>query len=226
MTDITAHGQPNLVLFKGLDTLTPITPYLPKCDDIDFFGRYIKNYSTEEHAAIKARGKHVLLIQESTADRTLQGELAGRTDGQAAVARLSTLGLFPTGKSALFVAVDTDVAPDDQPHRNAIIDYFAAFDETLWTYSWAIGGYASGTILQDLTNHNLAYKWVAGAWGWSGTRSYLNVTPPQWDIIQGATLNKGGTWPTNGVPGVTPIHWPDIGTPYDPNIARSLDWAL
>jgi hypothetical protein len=226
---MTSTGSSSMVILRGIDLDTSIEPYLAKCEEFDFFMRYCKNYSPAEHAAIKARGKHTGLIWETTADRALQGGAAGTYDGNAFIAMCSPggrlEGIVPTGKSALFPALDD--SPSSEGWMNVAGNYWYMMDTVLFKHSWLIGAYAPGVMLDQLIEQKVNYCWVPGAMGWEGSRSFVAVTPPKWDIIQGPPMAHGGTWPPAGlVPGVEPMEWPDIGVEYDPNIARSLDWAL
>lgn len=196
-------------LYLGLDALEILTPFISKIKaaEISFVMRYLKNLSKAEAQALSDADLLIGAIFETTATRAFGGTANGSVDGKTAFLQAQALGM-PKG-SAIFATVDEDVTPENM---DAVINYFAAFDAAIWpTYS--IGGYACGNALTQLRLHGLVDPWLAGAMGWSGSKTYTD-----WVIKQGPELRHGGKW---GL-----LDWPDLGFPYDPNVATTLKCGL
>src|SRR5215469_3667236 len=122
-----------LPLLLGLDIDQSVVPYLPKCDFFDFFMRYSKNYSPEEHAAIKSAGKHVGIIWESGATNAFLGKNQGTLDAERLIQQFvppgPLAGIVPSGKSAIFPTIDSGDATDENIQQ--ALWYWYAFDEVL-----------------------------------------------------------------------------------------------
>ena len=216
--------------YRGIDVDLDVRPYLdqlkPWCS---FVGRYSKNLTAAEHEAITAAGMKTLLIYEGGADNCLGGSAQGINDGNHFLRQCEAQGFKPGLTSGVFPACDTD-KPEDMSMADFLLNaenYWYGFSITVFPKGWLyMGGYAPGSLLTELTKHGLIYPWSAGAKGWSGTRDY-DLNGP-WSVNQGPELTSSGTWPSaeGHLAGVSPLEWPDIGTPYDPNVARTLAWAL
>jgi len=176
----------------------------PQGERISFVQSYLKTLNLDTVDALLAAGISVGMIWETVADRALEGLQAGQEDGQRAVAMAMALQAPATAAIcfAVDVAADQDVLPQ-------IEDYFAGADGELEGH-FQISGYADGVTLSDLRKHNLPLCWLSGARGWPGYEDFLQNQKP--DMVQGATMTRGGIWMSRT--------WPDLGLSFDPNIAR------
>lgn len=206
-----------MTVLLGLDADTILTPYAPAiaAAGISAVGRYLKNLEPAEVAALHAAGVAIWLIFEGGSDNVLGGAGQGTEDGNRALAQAQALGAPPT--AAIYATADFDIASDQLA---LALDYWAAFDAVIWG-KYQIGGYADGTVLSGLRDHGLPYRWLAGAMGWDGSREFLQSESPE--IVQGPTIDGGGSW---SPPGTPPIDWPDLGFPYDPDVIFVADCGL
>ena len=180
----------------------------PHGERIQFIKGYLKNLTLATVDAFLDAGIHVGAIWEVGADDALQGAAAGTNAGTRALAMMRALQAPSTASVAFTVdnAADISVVPE-------IADYFAAADAQLWLDDkplFQIEGYADGTALSGLRQQGLPLCWLAGAMGWPGSEDFLQNGNP--DMVQGATIGRGGIWMART--------WPDLGFSYDPNIAR------
>jgi hypothetical protein len=210
-------------LFRGLDADTDLSPFISrmKAGGLVFVRRYLKNLTPAEFYKLDAAGLRVGFIYETGATRALLGGVAGVADGQhaatQATALLAACGITPTPADdyALYPTIDSDVTDSDE--IAACVAYCAGFGASIGP-TFVLGGpYACGTILRaTAAEMRLVDPWLAGAGGWNGSHAYLDALPPDYSR-QGPTLAAGGEW--------AGVEWPDIGTPYDPDLATSLAWA-
>lgn len=207
-----------VTLTRGLDAATILTPYAQRIADAGFslVGRYLKSLSIAEIAAIHGAGLGLWLIEESTAARALAGAGAGKDDGAKAIARAQALGA-PKG-AAIFPTVDTDVLPSQLP---VVAGYIVAFAAICGAAGYSCGGpYACGdvhTYLAENATTAVWAPWLAGAMGWSGSRSY--DTTNAWALKQGPQINAGRTasWAN--------FEWPALPFPYDPDLIARPDFG-
>lgn len=204
-------------MHRGLDAATVLTPFAKKIAAAGFYavGRYLKSLTATEIAALHAAGLGVWPIYETTADRALGGAAAGREDGAKVMVQMKALGA-PNG-TGVFFTVDngagknTDVDRDGVKDAQEAAEYFLAAKSMLFG-TYRCGDYADGDVLTTLDDA-VAFPWLPGAMGWSGSRAY--DATDLWAMKQGPTLNHGGPW--------ADLDWPDLGFPYDPNlIAREI----
>lgn|SRR5262245_9548667 len=190
--------------YRGLDALQPMTGVAHDLFDLNFnFAlRYLKNLTVAEIEALHQGGIAIGLIFEQGAGDALKGASQGRRDGELACQQALELGV-PLGQ-VIFATVDTDVT---SAQLTAVRGYLSAFGNALGI-SYRLGVYACGTVLDNVED---AVPWLAGATGWSGSKTF-----DDWVIKQGPTIS-GGTWEGES--------WPNIGFPYDPNLATDLDWS-
>ena len=184
---------------------------------------YVMNYARFLTKAMvdkyHAAGLLVGVIDEKSSTRALQGALAGKEDGEAAVAIMQRLGAPPT--AGIAATVDDDVSTVEQ--TSEVDAYFAAYDGAFWPDAlspplFTMMGYADGTALSVLRQHGLPICWLAGAGGWSGSHAFALAGKPQ--LIQGPTIGPaGGSWTPAGT--MAPIKCPALGFQYDPDIAMA-----
>jgi hypothetical protein len=190
----------------GLDADTILTPFAAKIKAAGFayVGRYLKNVTNAEIAALHQAGLGVWAIFETTASRSLQGASAGSQDGVAARQQAQAHG-FPAG-TVIYATTDMDATPTQIP---AVGAYYAAFAESCVPYG--CGAYASGNVLTYIEkNVSVAIvPWLAGASGWGGSKAY--DASGAWAMKQGPDLG-GRTGTFTGIP------FPALGFDYDPNI--------
>lgn len=198
---------------QGLDADTILTSYAERLvsDGFTDVGRYLKNTSAEEIAALHAAGLRVWLIFERGATDALGGAAQGAVDGKVAFAQAQALGA-PAGV-AIYPAADADI----QTSQAAVSeDYWAAFDGEIFP-TYRIGAYADGTLDAALLTHGLNYPWLAGARGWSGFADFeANGNPC---MIQGPQINAGETGHWNS------LDWPALPFAYDPDVILSDNGA-
>lgn len=206
----------------GVDSYSPHTvesaDMLVKAN-IDWVARYLKNLTYNEVKILLDRKIGILPVWEINTGDYKSGK--GSSWGLRAAQTAQALGLQARDYStAIAVTVDTDLRnPDD---IRAAEQYFADFDRVLWNYGYLICGYADGSALEALRAQGLNKSWLAGAFGWSGSRDFLRSGAP--DIVQGPTITARRVWPTDTAilydMGLTQgFPWPTLPFGYDPNIA-------
>jgi hypothetical protein len=142
---------------------------------ITFVGRYLsndpsKNITRSEYEQLHANNIDVLLCWETTAERALAGEQAGRDDAIKAAAQRSACGI-PTSQPIYF-AIDFDATGPD------VDAYFTGAASILGTATGAYGGYKP--IKHLLDHHLIHHAWQTYAWSdghWdprARTRQYSN----------------------------------------------------
>jgi hypothetical protein len=190
----------------GLDADTYLTTFAEKIKAAGFsyVGRYLKNVTAPEIAALHAAGLGVWAIFETTTSRSLMGAAVGGQDGVAARQQAQAHG-FPPG-SVIYATTDTDATPIQLPVVGA---YYAAFLRACAPYG--CGAYASGNVLTYLTKtvNPAIVPWLAGAMGWGGSRSY--AATGDWVMMQGPDLGgRAGTFAS--------VPFPSLGFDYDPDL--------
>lgn len=197
---------------RGLDADTILTPYAQQIADAGFtdVGRYLKNLTAEEVAALHAVGLGIWLIFERGAEDVLDGDAQGAADGTIALAQAQALGV-PAGV-AIYATADTDLS---DAQATVAESYWWAFDAQINPAGYKIGGYADGVTLAELLMHGLNYPWLAGARGWAGYSDFVVTNNAV--MIQGPQLGAGETaiWED--------IEWPALPFPYDPNMMLADD---
>jgi hypothetical protein len=177
-----------------------------KAAGLDFVLTYLKWTKPAHVAALHKAGLAVGLIFERDTMTTLTG--SGADDG--ALARKQAQALGAPDDIPIFAAVDigigkaTDLDRDGRPDADEVTQYFTDFKTG--------AGYVDGDLARSL---DLAHVWLAGAMGWPGSRDYYANGP--WHIVQGV--------PTRGGSHQLGFDWPSLGFEYDPDVARTLDWA-
>lgn len=117
-----------------------------------------KDISGRERRYLHAAGIAVVLNWETTADRMLGGEPAGRADGAEALGRLRQLGAPPT--VACYFSADFDAQPDQLPAvgaylRGAAVSIPAA----------RLGVYGGLRVVRAMLDRGaVAYGWQTYAW--------------------------------------------------------------
>lgn len=211
-------------MILGLDAATILTPYAQRIADanIKAVGRYLKSLTRAEIAALHAAGIAVWLIFEAGAENALGGAAQGTADGQ--LARLQAfqgLGAPQDRTVAIYGTVDTSFDSNGDPEKlEAVVDYFSPFSAALDESGFRTGSYADGRILDELRSHGLELEWMAGAFGWEGSRAYLAQRKPT--LCQGPTITDATSW---APPGMDAVAWPDLGFPYDPNFIFEDDFG-
>lgn len=208
--------------YRGLDADQDVTPYLADIANsgMSFFMGYLKVLTPAMIVAAHALDFAVGLIFEAGAGNALKGSDQGADDGFRAMAQAVKLGAPTDCTVAIYAAVDTSVGDLEPAQRDAVIDYFSAFNTTICP-KFDIGAYADGSMLDALRPHGLKLEWLPGAMGWEGSRSYLENRRPT--LIQGPTLTSGGSWPTGATLAslqMSALEWPDLDIPggYDPDL--------
>ena len=171
--------------------------------------RYLKNLTVTEVAALHGAGLLVGLIFETGAERALLGAAAGEEDGVLALRQAQALGAPPS--VGIYATVDDDVGA---AQLAAVEAYFLAFGGCLRGKA-RLGAYGSGLVLRTV---KAELSWLAGASGWTGSGWFLVGGSPA--IVQGPTLETGGSWAPRTMP---PVDWPDLGFAYDPDMILAAD---
>ena len=118
-----------------------------------------KNLTAAERASLEAAGLAVVLVFETTANRTLEGAAAGAADATAASAQAASLGL---ARAPLFFAVDFDPSP---AQLKPVLAYFAAAGKAVGHRR--VGAYGGGRALAAIRKAGLArFYWQAAASAW------------------------------------------------------------
>src|ERR1700723_2158160 len=112
-------------MLLGLDADTILTPYIAAIAQagITRVGRYLKNLTAAEVAALHATGIGVVLIFEAGSENVLGGAAQGTIDGKRALAQAQALNA--PDDVAIYVTADTDLSA---AQASVAEDYWAAFD--------------------------------------------------------------------------------------------------
>lgn len=154
------------IIKKGLDADCDLTRFAPaiKAAGFSHVGRYLKNVTRSEIAACHAAGLGMWFIFEGSAERALEGSVAGSQDGAKAAAQAVELGL--PARTCIFTTCDTDPTNGQVPY---VISYGSAFGAALG--SFIAGFYACGAVLAA----SKLIPWLAGASGWNGSKVYAQI---------------------------------------------------
>lgn len=136
---------------------------------VTFTARYLshdtsgKNLDSGEAARLSAAGIWLLVVWESTAQRSLDGYAAGAQDARDAAAQAKAVGM--PGDRPIYFAVDFDASPGQ---KDAIIRYFQGVNSVLGkNRSGMYGGYYPIKWAFDAGVINWGwqtYAWSGGKW--------------------------------------------------------------
>lgn len=150
---------------KGIDytdgTLNPVTIV---AKGYGFVGRYLsfspwKTITPREAQGLRNAGLPVVLVWETTEQRSAQGMAAGQADAEAALQETKTLGFNDPG--AIYFAVDYEFSLATL--GGPIADYFRGVGKVLpVTQIGVYGGFATVNSLLDAGL--VTYSWQTLAW--------------------------------------------------------------
>lgn len=123
-----------------------------------------KNITRVEAAACKELGMKVVLVFETTANRALDGEQAGRLDAFSAERQARAAGVWGLRKPVIFFAVDFDSTPAQWP---LIHSYLKGTQSVLKGRAGVYGGYRIVKAALDSGVVRFAwqtYAWSGGKW--------------------------------------------------------------
>jgi hypothetical protein len=156
------NTNPPLEIF-GVDYAWGKVPYdALKKAGVKYALRYIshdagKDLTVAEKRALHARGIQVGLVFESTSNRALGGESAGRTDARFAKSRCTSLGL---NDIPVFFACDWDATDAQKP---TIAAYLRGAAGVLGRQR--VGVYGSYYVVKHMVDHDVCdYFWQTYAW--------------------------------------------------------------
>lgn len=168
---------------KGIDFgYGKISGKLIKESEYDFVCRYLshntaKNITKEELQDFKNNNLKVVLIWETTENRTLDGYQAGIDDAHSVLNQLIQLGF--QWKEPIYFAVDSDM---NLKQLEIIKDYFKGITSVI--LSSYVGVYGSYLTVKTLLDSELVfYAWQTYAWShgqWDSRaqlRQIINGTP-------------------------------------------------
>lgn len=158
MASIVAHG---IDYSAGRPTIAEM-----KANGLTFVVRYVsdgnhpKEISHNEASFWRASGINVVIVNESTAGRALEGFAAGHVDALTARADVVNAG-GPTNGGVIYFAVDVDTTNDQQ--RAAACDYLRGAASVL---GWAqVGVYGEYELMVYVSEHTpCQWYWQTYAW--------------------------------------------------------------
>jgi len=119
-----------------------------------------KNISPVEASACKELGVKIVLVFETTANRALDGEDAGRFDARSAQRQAQTTGVWGRfRKPIIYFAVDFDSTPKEWP---VIHSYLKGAQTVLKGRAGVYGGY--WTVKRALDSKVVRFAWQTYAW--------------------------------------------------------------
>lgn len=143
-----------------------------------------------EARALAGAGIRLGLVHEGWGDFKPHGGLfpaisaqAGKRDATFCLNYAPTVGA-PKG-SCIYFAVDLDASP--QQISQYVIPYFAAIEAVFLDSGYRIGVYGSGAVCKAIIASEAAsLAWLSQSMGWTGSRAYLALKPPELVLLQGA----------------------------------------
>lgn len=140
-----------------------------------FVGRYLsnnaaKNLSAHEVSELQNAGIKIIVVWETTENRTLAGFDAGVTDAHIAQIQSSALGI-PQDRPIYF-AVDTDAS--DLQLNGSILEYFKGINSVIGVGRTGVyGGYATVNAL--FNSEVCTFFWQTLAWSHGKVHQKTNV---------------------------------------------------
>jgi len=183
-----------------IDTNQVTTPQIEhlQADNIETVIRYLsainptgdKCIKPAEAQALSDAGIRLALVHEGYGDfLTHDGAFpaisaqAGKRDATFCLNYAPTVGA-PKG-ACIYFAVDTDASPSQISQY--VLPYFAAIEAVLMNSGYQIGVYGSGAVCKAVIGAKSAQlAWLSQSMGWTGSRAYLALKPPELVLLQGA----------------------------------------
>lgn len=175
-------------MFKGLDTVEPITSELVdklKAEGYSFIIKYCANtpnypakrFSHEEAQLLHDAGMKCGFVYEGLSTYASYFSAArGRSDATIAISYFRLLGVPTTCPCFFAVDYDASTADIDGP----IMAYAQTFHDTMKANGWLCGVYGSGDVCSALKKAGYVhYTWLSQSPEFSGTPDYTD-----WDVKQ------------------------------------------
>ena len=184
-----------------IDTNQISTPQIPhlQAGNIDSVIRYLspinphgeKCIQPAEAKALADAGIRLGLVNEGWGDFLMHGgqfpaisAAAGKRDGNFCVNYAPTVGA-PEG-ACIYFAVDTDASPAQIAQY--VLPYFLAIRGAFEGSGFRIGVYGSGSVCKSVIAAKTAdLAWLSQSMGWTGSRAYLALKPPELVLLQGSS---------------------------------------
>lgn len=178
----------------GFDTTADCTPHGQQILDAgySFVARYLshslwKNLKANEAKHLSEMGIYIVSVWESAGDHvSFFSYDQGAKDGRDAYIMAQSLGQ-PKG-SPIYFAVDVDAPIGDGSN---VHEYFKGVRDVFLSHgsvednpeNYQIGVYGSGSVCLFLLEMGyVSYTWVAQAYRWEGSRSF--IASNKWSILQ------------------------------------------
>ena len=172
ITHLQANGITTVIRY-----LSPINPTGEKC------------VKPAEAQVLANAGIKLGLVNEGWGDFNTHGSdfpaisaRAGGRDGSFCAEYAATVGAADS--ACIYFAVDTDAS--SQQISQFVLPYFTAIKSTFEEVKYRIGVYGSGAVCKAvIASGNADLAWLSQSMGWTGSRAYLALKPPELVRLQG-----------------------------------------